>query len=120
MANPNSSTKATQGASTPLPRACHAPHSWLFHGAENNSDAQFTSMVMDISRGAEVIASILCNHLTDLEAIASGDDSTRTLLSGNHTEALARLMLVSLGHLHEVSSARIDEFNRKAESGALA
>jgi hypothetical protein len=117
MANHNNNASQHHDASPNFTKPYHVPHNWLQYGAENDANAQYASMVMDVSRGAQVIASILCNHLTDMDAIAGGAVNTSTLLSSNNMEALARLMLYSLGHLSEVSSARVDIFNESAEAG---
>jgi hypothetical protein len=118
----HNSSKATPAATlgkTPVP--CHQHDDWLLPAAKLDHNAQFASNVMDIARGTRVIASILCAHLVDLNAISAGaGDSVRTLLSENDTEALARLAVLSLDHLYEMSAHHVDTLNTKAEARAKA
>lgn len=91
---------------------CHKHDNWLVPAAAANRDAQFASAVVDVARGACVIASILSAHLTDLNAISSGaGGSVRLLLGPNDTEALARLAVFSLDQLCTLAENRVDYFN---------
>jgi hypothetical protein len=118
----NSSRKETSDAIlVKTPVACHEHDDWLVPESRNDSNAKFASAVMDVARGTRVIASIVCAHLVDLNAIAGGAaESTRTLLSENDTEALARLAVLSLDHLYQLSAYQVDTLNTKAEAGAKA
>lgn len=118
----NSSSKATSSATLGKnPVACHQHDDWLLPAAKNNQNAQFASKVMDVARGTRVIASILCAHLVDLNAIVDGaGESTQTLLSDSDTEALARLAVVSLDHLYHMSVHQVDTLNSAADTGARA
>lgn len=99
--------------------ACHKLYNWLLPSAETDLDARFAATTLDVSRGAKVIASILCEHLTDLAA-QNDEPKTKTLMSGNDTEALARLMVFSLGQLYTLANERVQHFNDQAEKGAGA
>src|SRR5207253_4138048 len=98
---------------------CHAHWNWLTGGAENDVNAQFAAKALDISRGCRTISTILCQHLVDLGAMQY-DDSVRPLLDGNDTEALARLMVVSLQDLSDAADAHLERFNDLARKGAQA
>lgn len=120
MANRN--TNASQHHDAILdkkPAACHVHWNWLAGSAENDANAQFAAKALDISRGCRTIGTILCQHLVDLSAMQY-DDSNRPLLDGSDTEALARLMVVSLQHLSDAADAQVERFNEQARSGAQA
>jgi hypothetical protein len=120
MANRNSSTPATSSATAASVGQCHTYDNWIVPEAERNTDALFASRVLDISRGTKVIASILCAHIVDLNAIADGAGGVRTLLSESDTEALARLAVLSLDDLHAMAVNQVDALNAKAIAGAQA
>jgi len=115
------SSKAT-GAATlgkkPVP--CHQYDNWLMPSAGANADALFASRVIDVSRGAKTIASILASHLVDLEATADGDDTTKPLLSPSDTDALARLAVFSLQQLHDMAVNQVDRLNTASEARGRA
>jgi hypothetical protein len=98
------------------PAACHVHWNWLAGGAENDANAQFAAKALDISRGCRTISSILCQHLVDLSAMQY-DGCDRPLLNGNDTEALARLMVVSLEDLCTAADAQVERFNEQARDG---
>ena len=119
MASHNSSEAMPQATLGISPVPLHQHDDWLLPAAKMNSDAQFASKVMDVARGTRVIASILCAQLIDHAAIAGGaSESVHPLLSENDTEALARLAVLSLDHLYQLSAERVDILNTKAEAGA--
>jgi hypothetical protein len=117
MANHESSTEATSNA-TPSIEPFHKPYSSLRGSARHDPSARFAETVMDISRGAAVIADILHSHMEDVSAIESGSTNVRPLLGDNEMEALSRLAVVSLGTLAEMASARVDAFNKQSTKGA--
>lgn len=111
----NNSSKATDKAILgKIPVACHQHDDWLVPAAKNDPNAQFASEVMDVARGSRVIASILCAH------IVGSTTSASPLLSLNDTEALARLAVVSLNHLYELSERQVERLNDKAKAGSPA
>lgn len=117
----NDSSKAISSATlgkNPVP--CHTYDNWLVSAANKDADAQFASAVIDVARGTRVIASILCAHIVDINAIDGGSESTRLLLNASDTEALARLAVLSLDHLYQLSYDQVDRLNSKAEAGAKA
>lgn len=101
------------------PVAFHQHDNWLVPTANKDANAQFASVVLDVARGARVIASILCNHLVDLQALSDGGD-TRPLLTNGDTEALARLAVVSLDQLYKLSEERVEDLNAKAAKESKA
>lgn len=120
MANRNSSAKATPSATLDkTPAAYHAHTKWLTTGAALDSNAQFADKVMDISRGCRAIGTILCQHLLDLNMMRD-NHSIRPLLNENDTEALARLMVVSLQDLHVAAEIQVERLNQVAHEGARA
>jgi hypothetical protein len=98
---------------------CHEMWNWLSAGAANDTNAQFAATVLDVSRGTKVIAGILCEHLTDL-GVQAHDPESKTLLTGNDSEALARLMVFSLDQLYRLADARVQYFNGQADKGSRA
>ena len=119
MANHNSSSNAIPTAiliENPVPS--HQYDNWLIPATNNNRDAQFASIVLDVSRGAKAIASILTAHFIDLQAIHDGDQTTKPLLSAGDTEALARLAVFSLSTLHEMAVNQVDHFNAASDEAA--
>lgn len=117
----NSSRNATDKAiREKIPVPCHQHDDWLVSAVKSDSNVQFASMVMDLARGTRVIASILCAHLIDVNAIATESDSVRPLLSENDTEALARLAVLSLDQLYRLSEERVDALNTDASTGGRA
>lgn len=121
MANRNSNARQADEASlSVIQKPCHQLYNWLEDGAESNADARFAATVLDVSRGTKVIASILCQHLVDLSWQRDDPENARLLLSGNDTEALARLMMFSLGQLNELADLRVEHFNAHAQAGGRA
>lgn len=121
MANTNSISKAIPAArlvKNPVP--CHQYDNWLVPTADNNRNALFASTVLDVSRGAKAIAGILAVHLTDLQAIQDGCRTIKPLMSPGDTEALARMVVFSLGQLHEMAVNQVDQFNAANSEGATA
>lgn len=120
MANPNNNAMQHDDAILVKKTvACHAHWNWLAGGAENDVNAQFAAKALDISRGCRTISTILCQHLVDLGAMQY-DDSVRPLLDEGDTEALARLMVVSLEDLCSAADAQVERFNEQARAGAQA
>jgi hypothetical protein len=118
--NSNASQQCDATPST-IQGPCHTYDNWLVPDAKHSSDAQFAADVLDVARGAQVIASIVAAHVVDLNAIAGGaGDSVRTLLSESDTEALARLAVFSLGQLYRMAENRVDFLNSKAAPGVRA
>jgi hypothetical protein len=119
---PHISSNATPGAILgKIPVPCHSYDDWLMPSARNDKDAQFASTVIDVARGARAIASIMAQHLVDLNAIAGGaGESVRPLLSETDMECLARLAVFSLDQLQEIASNQVDRFNTLAEKGGRA
>ena len=117
----NNSSKAMDAAILAKnPAVCHVHDDWLLPAARSNSDAVFASKVIDIARGARVIASIVSAHVVDLNAIAGGaGGAVRPLLAESDLEALARLAVHSLDDLYALASNRVDDFNAQAD-GAKA
>jgi hypothetical protein len=100
---------------------CHKRFSWLEGTAKHEAAAEFAAKVVDISRGTRVIATILRQHLIDLNAIADGAGaSVEPLLNENDTLDLAALMEVSLDTLCEMADAEVGHFNDQAQNGARA
>ena len=122
MANSNSNTNASKSATTrQIPVACHSYETWLLPDATRNLEAQFAAKVLDVANGTRVIASIMCGHVLDLNAIAGGaSGSVRTLLSERDTEALARLAVFALDELHTMATDRVEFLNAQAQQGAPA
>lgn len=121
MASNDSSKAITAAILVKNPVACHSHDDWLLPAARNDSNALFASQVIDISRGARVIASIVAAHVVDLNAIADGaGNSVRPLLPEADLEALARLAVVSLDHLYKLAYDQVDVLNAKAEAGSKA
>ena len=120
MANRNNNV-SQQDDATPFVKhaSCHTYDNWLVPAARH-ADAVFASKVLDVARGAKTIASIMASHLIDLNAIIGGASDTRTLLSENDTEALARLAVFALDELHSIATNRVDLLNTQAEKGARA
>lgn len=120
MANTNSISKATPSAilaKNPVP--CHQQNNWLTPSVDKNRDAQFAATVVDVARGAGVIASILSSHLIDLAAIDDdAGSSVRTLLSKSDTSALAHLAVFSLDQLYALAEGQVDRFNANSDKGA--
>lgn len=116
MEQHNSSSNATTSASfINHSGPCHKLDNWLVSGAQLDSNAQFAAAVVDVARGAKVIASILAEHLVDLSAIATHSaPGVRTLLSENDTQALSRLAVFSLDQLYLLAEGRVDHFNARA------
>lgn len=120
MANTNSISKETPTAilaKNPVPM--QQSTNWLTPAASGNRDAQFAAVVVDVARGAGVIASILSTHLVDLAAIEDGaGSSVRTLLSKSDTSALAHLAVFSLDQLYALAEGQVDRFNADSGEGA--
>lgn len=122
MANRNSNASQHDDA-TPLPpvAVCHQRFTWLDASLKHNGEARFAETVVNVSRGASVIVSILAAHILDLNACADGGrDSTRFLLNGNDTDALAQLAVFSLDQLDELANLRVEHFNDQAHREAQA
>ena len=119
MASNDSSKAISAAILVKNPAFCHSYDDWLLPAARSNPDAVFASKVIDLARGARVIASIVSAHVVDLNAIAAGaGSSVRPLLPEADLEALARLAVTSLDHLYKLSHDQVDALNAKAEAGS--
>jgi hypothetical protein len=120
MANSNNNANRSDDAilgKSPVP--CHEYDNWLLGSAKASPDAQFASAVVDVANGARAIATIISEHLVDLNAIVAGAGKhTRPLLNESDVEALGRLAVFSLDQLHEMASNQVDRLNSLAEGAA--
>jgi hypothetical protein len=120
MANHESSTKETTGATTPVELPpIHKDFTWLRAGAELNEHARFAASVKDISAGAKVIAEVTRVHLLNLEAISTGVP-TNTLMSVGDIDSLMGLAAASLDALCQLAEQKVEFFNNSANQGARA
>jgi hypothetical protein len=122
MANHDDSSKATSSAMcNQALDPCHKRFSWLPAGLEGSADAQYAATVVDLTRGTFVIATILRQHLVDLNAAASSAGaSVKTLLNANDMLDLAALMEVSLGALREMTGTKLESIDNTASKGQQA
>lgn len=115
MANRNSSTVATSTAS---PAGSLEPlfisHSPFVPGKAISSEAYLAGCVLNVARGAQVIADLL---RADAIALDNGD---APVLGANSVDALAALLSESMGMLANVAEKRIDSFNSRTTAGEQA
>jgi len=122
MANCNSSTNATSSAMyPPLLDPCHKRFSWLHPNLEKDPAVKFACKAVDMARGTRVIATILRQHLVNLEGISAGAGAPiKPLLSENDTLDLAALMEASLDVLCEMAGEHLDAIDAQALKGVRA
>ena len=106
-----SSTSANEDTIAP---AVHEPFTWLVAGKENDPNAQFAALTMDICRGIKtcldlVNSSNLTRQLNDGLTVAEAASPT---LGVSNTERLLRLAIASTVLLGDRAEEQVGHFNR--------
>jgi hypothetical protein len=101
--------------------AAFTPFSWLNSGLENDFNAQFHALTMDVCRGVETCLQILhSDRLTQTtnEWADAGQEQT-PVLEPHHGERLLLLATASMRMLGQVSEERIEAMNSGVRAAAI-
>ena len=101
MQSTNTSQYQTE---TNVPGVVHQPFSWLHRDIENDSNARFMALTMDVCKGIKICLDLV--HTAGLER-DSGLNEDR-LLDVEETNSLLRLAMVSAQLLTESAQTKID------------
>jgi hypothetical protein len=102
--------------------AAHTPFSWLHFGAEDDRNAQFAALTMDVCCGVDRCLEILhADHMTRLNnRDADPSEEERPAFSPSDGERLLRLALVSTRLLAEAAMAETERANALARRAGAA
>lgn len=101
MQSTNTSQNQTE---TNVPGVVHQPFSWLHRDIENDSNARFMALTMDVCKGIRTCLDLV--HTAGIER--ENDLNEGSLLDVEETNSLLRLAMVSAQLLTETAQSKID------------